>query len=144
VRPDAHKVLTVLVGDKDDPNVAASRSYVGMKGATTKQAGLSSMLEEFPSTVTAAGIYEKLGQWNNDSTISILMFQLPFGGKAGKEINTTSLCNRIALEKDGDGLNQMTLGLMSLGAERYYDCCTPSGMIDTSQEINRQNYVPTE
>ncbi|MEN8263436.1 MAG: tetrahydrofolate dehydrogenase/cyclohydrolase catalytic domain-containing protein [Nitrospirota bacterium] len=124
------KVLTVLVGDKDDPAVAASRSYVGMKSNTTKQSGLSSMMEEFPSTVTTAEMYEKLEQWNNDSTISILMFQLPFGGKAGKEINTTTLCNRIALEKDGDGLNQMTLGLMSLGAERYYDCCTPSGMVD--------------
>ncbi len=124
------KVLTVLVGDKDDPAVAASRSYVGMKSNSTKQSGLSSMMEEFPSTVTTAEMYEKLAQWNNDSTISILMFQLPFGGKAGKEINTTTLCNRIALEKDGDGLNQMTLGLMSLGAERYYDCCTPSGMVD--------------
>ncbi len=124
------KVLTVLVGDKDDPAVAASRSYVGMKSNTTKQSGLSSMMEEFPSTVTTAEMYEKLEQWNNDSTISILMFQLPFGGKAGKEINATTLCNRIALEKDGDGLNQMTLGLMSLGAERYYDCCTPSGMVD--------------
>lgn len=124
------KVLTVLVGDKDDPKVAASRSYVGMKNVTTKQSGLSSMMEEFPSTITTAEMYEKLNQWNNDSSISILMFQLPFGGKAGKEINTTLLCNRINLAKDGDGLNQTTLGLMSLGAERYYDCCTPSGMVD--------------
>ena len=124
------KVLTVLVGDKDDPKVAASRSYVGMKSKTTTQAGLSSMMEEFPSTVTTTEMYDKLDQWNNDSSISILMFQLPFGGKAGQEIDTTTLCNRIALEKDGDGLNQMTLGLMSLGADRYYDCCTPSGMLD--------------
>jgi 5,10-methylene-tetrahydrofolate dehydrogenase/methenyl tetrahydrofolate cyclohydrolase len=124
------KVLTVLVGDKDDPAVAASRSYVGMKGATTKQSGLSSMMEEFPSTVTTTELYDKLQQWNKDSAISILMFQLPFGGQAGKTIDTTTLCNRIALEKDGDGLNQMTLGLMSLGAERYYDCCTPCGMVD--------------
>jgi 5,10-methylene-tetrahydrofolate dehydrogenase/methenyl tetrahydrofolate cyclohydrolase len=130
VNPADSKVLTVLVGDKDDPAVAASRSYVGMKSKTTKQSGLSSMMEEFPSTVTTAEMYEKLAQWNNDKSISILMFQLPFGGAAGKTIDTTALCNRIALEKDGDGLNQMTLGLMSLGAERYYDCCTPSGMID--------------
>ena len=40
------KVLTVLVGDKDDPKVAASRSYVGMKSKTTTQSGLSSMMEE--------------------------------------------------------------------------------------------------
>lgn len=124
------KVLTVLVGDKDDPAVAASRSYVGMKSKTTTQSGLSSMMEEFPSTVTTAEMYDKLAQWNKDNSISILMFQLPFGGQAGKTIDTTALCNRIALEKDGDGLNQMTLGLMSLGAERYYDCCTPSGMVD--------------
>ena len=124
------KVLTVLVGDKDDPAVAASRSYVGMKSNTTKQSGLSSMMEEFPSKVTAAEMYEKLEQWNNDSSISILMFQLPFGGEAGKTIDATSLCNRINVAKDGDGLNQVTLGLMSLGAERYYDCCTPSGMVD--------------
>jgi 5,10-methylene-tetrahydrofolate dehydrogenase/methenyl tetrahydrofolate cyclohydrolase len=130
VKPDAHKVLTVLVGDKDDPKVAASRSYVGMKSATTKLSGLSSMVEEFPSTVTAAEMYEKLEQWNNDSSISILMFQLPFGGKAGETINTTTLCNRIDIAKDGDGLNQVTLGLMSLGADRYYDCCTPGGMLD--------------
>ena len=130
INPSDSKVLTVLVGDKDDPAVAASRSYVGMKSKTTTQSGLSSMMEEFPSTVTTSEMYEKLAQWNNDSSISILMFQLPFGGQAGKTINTTDLCNRIALEKDGDGLNQMTLGLMSLGAERYYDCCTPSGMVD--------------
>ncbi len=130
IKPSDSKVLTVLVGDKDDPAVAASRSYVGMKSKTTTQSGLSSMMEEFPSTVTTAEMYEKLNQWNNDKSISILMFQLPFGGAAGKTINTTNLCNRIALEKDGDGLNQMTLGLMSLSAERYYDCCTPSGMVD--------------
>jgi methylenetetrahydrofolate dehydrogenase (NADP+)/methenyltetrahydrofolate cyclohydrolase len=124
------KVLTVLVGDKDDPAVAASRSYVGMKSKTTTQSGLSSMMEEFPSTVTTEEMYEKLSQWNKDNSISILMFQLPFGGQAGKTIDTTALCNRITLEKDGDGLNQMTLGLMSLGADRYYDCCTPSGMVD--------------
>ena len=130
IKPSDSKVLTVLVGDKDDPAVAASRSYVGMKSKTTTQSGLSSMMEEFPSTVTTMEMYEKLNQWNNDKSISILMFQLPFGGAAGKNINTTNLCNRIALEKDGDGLNQMTLGLMSLGADRYYDCCTPSGMVD--------------
>jgi methylenetetrahydrofolate dehydrogenase (NADP+) / methenyltetrahydrofolate cyclohydrolase len=130
VKPSDSKVLTVLVGDKDDPKVAASRSYVGMKSATTKMSGLSSMLEEFPSTVTASEMYKKLEQWNNDKSISILMFQLPFGGKAGETIDTTALCNRINIAKDGDGLNQVTLGLMSLGAERYYDCCTPRGMID--------------
>ncbi len=130
VKPDAHKVLTVLVADRDDPKVAASRSYVRMKSSTTKLSGLSSMVEEFPSTITTAEMYEKMEQWNNDSSISILMFQLPFGGKAGERINTTTLCNRINIAKDGDGLNQVTLGLMSLGADRYYDCCTPSGMLD--------------
>lgn len=88
------------------------------------------MVEEFPSTITASELYEKLDQWNNDRSISILMFQLPFGGLAGRTIDTTALCNRIDISKDGDGLNQMSLGLMSLGAERYYDCCTPSGMLD--------------
>jgi 5,10-methylene-tetrahydrofolate dehydrogenase/methenyl tetrahydrofolate cyclohydrolase len=130
MNPADSKVLTVLVGDKDDPKVAASRSYVGMKANTTRLSGLSSLVEEFPSTITAAQLYEKLEQWNRDDSISILMFQLPFGGEAGKTIDTTALCNRINIAKDGDGLNQVTLGLMSLGAERYYDCCTPSGMID--------------
>lgn len=124
------KVLTVLVGDKDDPKVAASRSYVGMKSITTKQAGLSSLMEELPSTVTASEMYKKLDGWNADKSIAILMFQLPFGGQAGQTIDTTNLCNRINIAKDGDGLNQVTLGLMSLSADRYYDCCTPSGMVD--------------
>ncbi len=44
INPEDSKVLTVLVGDKDDPAVAASRSYVGMKSKTTKQSGLSSMM----------------------------------------------------------------------------------------------------
>ncbi|MFC1811617.1 tetrahydrofolate dehydrogenase/cyclohydrolase catalytic domain-containing protein [Thermodesulfobacteriota bacterium] len=130
INPADSKVLTVLVGDRDDPAVAASISYVGMKSATTKMSGLTSMMEEFPSTVTTAEMYENLEKWNNDSSISILMFQLPFGGQAGKVINATALCNRIDVSKDGDGLNQVTLGLMSLGADRYYDCCTPSGMVD--------------
>ncbi len=130
VKPAEHKVLTVLVGDKDDPKTAASRSYVGMKSATTKLSGLSSMVEELPSTITSSELYGKLDKWNNDRAISILMFQLPFGGKAGEIIDTTALCNRINIAKDGDGLNQVTLGLMSLGAERYYDCCTPGGMVD--------------
>jgi methylenetetrahydrofolate dehydrogenase (NADP+) / methenyltetrahydrofolate cyclohydrolase len=128
--PEKSKVLTVLVGDKDDPKVAASRSYVGMKSSTTKSSGLSSLVAEFPSTITASEMYAELEKWNNDPTISILMFQLPFGGQAGRDIDTTVLCNRIGLAKDGDGLNQVTLGLMSLDADRYYDCCTPSGMLD--------------
>lgn len=130
VKPEENQVVTVLVGDKDDPAVAASRSYVGMKSQTTKQSGLSSLVAEFPSTVTTREMYEALKGWNEDKSVSILMFQLPFGGAAGKTINTTNLCNRIDIAKDGDGLNQMTLGLMSLGADRYYDCCTPSGMLD--------------
>lgn len=130
VKPEENKVVTVLVGDKDDPKVAASRSYVGMKSQTTKLSGLSSLVAEFPSTVTTKEMYEALDGWNKDKAISILMFQLPFGGAAGRTINTTNLCNRIDIAKDGDGLNQMTLGLMSLGADRYYDCCTPSGMLD--------------
>ncbi|MBN2040589.1 MAG: bifunctional 5,10-methylenetetrahydrofolate dehydrogenase/5,10-methenyltetrahydrofolate cyclohydrolase [Spirochaetes bacterium] len=130
INPADFKVLTVLVGDKDDPKVAASRSYVGMKAATTKLSGLSSMVEEFPSTITAKEMYANLDKWNKDNTISILMFQLPFGGKAGEDIDTTELCNRIHISKDGDGLNQVTLGLMSLAADRYFDCCTPSGMLD--------------
>ena len=130
IKPSEQKVLTVLVGDKDDPKVAASLSYIGMKSATTKLAGLSSTVEEFPSNVTVAELYEKLSEWNRDRSISILMFQLPFGGQAGQTIDITSLCNRINIAKDGDGLNQVTLGLMSLGADRYYDCCTPRGMLD--------------
>ncbi len=130
IKTTESKVLTVLVGDKDDPKVAASRSYVGMKSATTKLSGLSSMVEELPSMITPHEMYEKLDMWNKDSSIAILMFQLPFGGRAGQIIDTTTLCNRINTTKDGDGLNQVTLGLMSLGAERYYDCCTPSGMLD--------------
>lgn len=130
IKASDYKVLTVLVGDRDDPKVAASRSYVGMKSATTKLSGLSSIMGEFPSTVTAAELNRELDGWNQDPTISILMFQLPFGGLAGQIINTTNLCNRINLTKDGDGLNQVTLGLMSLGADRYFDCCTPSGMLD--------------
>lgn len=130
IQPSDYKVLTVLVGDKDDPKVAASISYIGMKSATTKLTGLSSMVEEFPSTVTAAELYENLSKWNKDKSISILMFQLPFGGQASQNIDITSLCNRINIAKDGDGLNQVTLGLMSLGADRYYDCCTPRGMLD--------------
>lgn len=88
------------------------------------------MVEEFPSNVAVSELYEKLSKWNRDRSISILMFQLPFGGKAGQTIDITSLCNRINIAKDGDGLNQVTLGLMSLGADRYYDCCTPRGMLD--------------
>jgi hypothetical protein len=109
INPSASKVLTVLVGDKDDPKVAASRSYVGMKSKTTQLAGLSSMMEEFPSTITTAEMHKHLEKWNNDSTISILMFQLPFGGAAGQAIDATALCNRINVAKDGDGLNQVTL-----------------------------------
>jgi 5,10-methylene-tetrahydrofolate dehydrogenase/methenyl tetrahydrofolate cyclohydrolase len=130
VKPTSHKVLTVLIGDKDDPKVAASLSYVRSKSATTKLAGLGSMVEELPSTIETAEIYEKLDKWNSDDSISTLMFQLPFGGRAGQIVDTTALCNRIDITKDGDGLNQVTLGLMSLGAERYFDCCTPRGMLD--------------
>ncbi|MBI5207341.1 MAG: hypothetical protein HY934_06060 [Candidatus Firestonebacteria bacterium] len=143
LKPEEHKVLTVLVGDKDDPKVAASRSYVGMKSATTKLAGLSSMVEELPSQITASLLYQKLNEWNKDRTISILMFQLPFGGRAGEIIDTTALCNRIDITKDGDGLNQVTLGLMSLGADRYFDCCTPSGMLDlASVYLYREKGIP--
>jgi 5,10-methylene-tetrahydrofolate dehydrogenase/methenyl tetrahydrofolate cyclohydrolase len=130
IKPSDHKVLTVLVGDRDDPKVASSISYIGMKSATTRLTGLSSMVEEFPSNVTADDLYAKLAKWNKDKSVSILMFQLPFGGQAGQNIDTTSLCNQIDIAKDGDGLNQVTLGLMSLGADRYYDCCTPRGMLD--------------
>ncbi|MBN2000061.1 bifunctional 5,10-methylenetetrahydrofolate dehydrogenase/5,10-methenyltetrahydrofolate cyclohydrolase [candidate division KSB1 bacterium] len=143
IKPEQHHVLTVLVGDQDDPAVAASRSYVGMKSATTKRSGLSSMVEELPSTITCSELYDKLDQWNADNRISILMFQLPFGGQAGKTIDTTALCNRINTAKDGDGLNQVTLGLMSLGADRYYDCCTPSGMLDlASIYLVREKGIP--
>ena len=111
--------------------MAASRSYVGMKSATTKQSGLSSLVEEFPSKITAAEMYEKLGPMERGQIDIHIDVPAPLpAARPGKTINTTTLCNRIDISKDGDGLNQVTLGLMSLGAERYYDCCTPSGMLD--------------
>ncbi len=114
-------LATVLVGESD-----ASKTYVGMKIKTCKSIGMYSLSVELPGDISKDGLMKEIEKINNNPKIDGILLQLPFPGNLKK--STNEILQKIAPDKDVDGLTPNTAGRVIFGDE-IFGACTPKGII---------------
>ncbi len=119
-------LATILVGDNP-----ASVTYVKMKGKACERVGLESRAIHLPEKTTTEELLKVIDDLNNDSTVCGILLQHP----VPKGIDERLCFDRIALDKDVDGVNSASFGLMSMGREAYVSA-TPYGIIRLLKEYN--------
>lgn len=112
-------LATILVGD--DP---ASATYVRMKGNACKRVGMDSIRVEMPSATTTEELLAKIDELNANPDVHGILLQHPVPA----QIDERACFDRIALEKDVDGVTCLGFGRMAMG-ETAYGSCTPQGIM---------------
>jgi methylenetetrahydrofolate dehydrogenase (NADP+)/methenyltetrahydrofolate cyclohydrolase len=112
-------LATILVGN--DP---ASATYVRMKGNACRRVGMESLSAVLPEETTTAQLLARIDELNANPAVHGILLQHP----APRQIDERAAFDRIALEKDVDGVTALGFGRMSLG-ERAYGSATPAGIL---------------
>ena len=112
-------LAVVLVGS--DP---ASQVYVKNKVAACQKAGLHSVLEQYPPSMTQAELLERVRALNADPAIHGILVQLPLPA----HIDAHLVIETIAPEKDVDGFHVSNAGLLMTGKPLFRPC-TPYGVM---------------
>jgi len=112
-------LATLLVGD--DP---ASATYVRMKGNACRRVGLEPRPILLPESTTTDGLLAAIDRLNADPSVQGILLQhpVPFG------IDERVCFDRIAVEKDVDGVTALGFGRMALG-EPAHGSATPAGIM---------------
>ncbi|HEX5234265.1 MAG TPA: bifunctional methylenetetrahydrofolate dehydrogenase/methenyltetrahydrofolate cyclohydrolase FolD [Silvibacterium sp.] len=117
--PNPPILATILVGA--DP---ASATYVKMKGNACRRVGMESLSVALPEETTTQQLLAQIDQLNTNSRVRGILLQHP----APKQIDERACFDRIALEKDVDGVTSLGFGRMAMG-EAAYGSATPAGIM---------------
>jgi len=112
-------LATILVGN--DP---ASATYVKMKGNACVRVGIEPRKIELPESTTTKQLLAVIDELNADKNVFGILLQHP----VPKQIDERAAFDRIALEKDVDGVTSLGFGKMSMG-EKVFGSATPSGIM---------------
>lgn len=112
-------LATILVGD--DPS---SATYVKMKGNACTRVGMDSKRIHLPKKTTTEELLSVIDDLNADENIFGILLQHPVPA----QIDERKCFNRIAIEKDVDGVTALGFGMMSFG-EPAYGSATPAGIL---------------
>jgi methylenetetrahydrofolate dehydrogenase (NADP+) / methenyltetrahydrofolate cyclohydrolase len=110
-------LATILVGD--DP---ASHTYVRMKGNACARVGMESLRIALPASTTTAQLSDQIDELNRNPHVHGILLQHP----VPEQIDERECFNRIALEKDVDGVTVLGFGRMAMG-QFAYGSATPAG-----------------
>lgn len=121
-------LAVVLVGN--DP---ASEVYVSSKVKTCAELGMHSEKLTPPAGVSTGELLEIVRELNARPEIDGILVQMPLP----KHIDTQSVLDAIAPEKDIDGFHPMNVGNLSIGRPGPRPC-TPSGVM----ELLRRYHLP--
>ncbi len=110
---------TVLVGD--DPG---SQSYVKGKHADCARLNIASIRRDLPADISTDELNATIDELNADPACTGYIVQLPLPS----HLDENAALERIAPEKDADGLHPINLGRLVLGKESTLPC-TPRGVI---------------
>ncbi len=132
-RPPGLAVL--MVGDNP-----ASAAYVKNKETACHRVGIASFGKHFPKSTTQLELEQVIDELNNDDQVDGILIQLPLP----EHLDAIALINRLAPEKDADGLHSNNLGKLVRG-EAGLRSCTPAGVMELLAEaqidINGKNAV---
>ena len=119
-------LATILVGDN-----SASITYVNMKGRACDRIGIESKSITLPRETTTEELLSVIDELNADERVVGILLQHP----VPKTIDERLCFDRISVEKDVDGVNSLSFGLMSMGREAY-SSATPYGIIRLLKAYN--------
>lgn len=119
-------LAVVLVGDS-----AASQVYVRNKVAACEQAGIHSVLEQYPGSMTEAELLARVHALNNDDSIHGILVQLPLPA----HMDAHKVIEAISAEKDVDGFHVSNAGLLMTG-QPLFRPCTPYGVMKMLESEN--------
>ncbi|NEN75079.1 bifunctional methylenetetrahydrofolate dehydrogenase/methenyltetrahydrofolate cyclohydrolase FolD [Pelistega sp. NLN82] len=112
-------LTVILVGD--DP---ASAVYVRNKHNTFTQLGLKSDVLHLPADITQEALLNKIKELNQDPLLHGILVQLPLPS----HIDSHTVIDTIAPEKDVDGFHISNAGALMIGHPRFIPC-TPYGVM---------------
>ncbi|MCL2846024.1 MAG: bifunctional 5,10-methylene-tetrahydrofolate dehydrogenase/5,10-methylene-tetrahydrofolate cyclohydrolase [Chitinivibrionia bacterium] len=112
-------LATILVGG--DP---ASATYVKMKGNACVRVGLEPRKIELGEETTTDELLAVIDNLNRDENVFGILLQHP----VPKQIDERAAFDKIALEKDVDGVTSLGFGKMSMG-EKVFGSATPGGIM---------------
>jgi methylenetetrahydrofolate dehydrogenase (NADP+) / methenyltetrahydrofolate cyclohydrolase len=113
-------LATILVGA--DPS---SEIYVKMKGNACERVGMTSLKVNLPEETTTEELLTAIEKLNNDESICGILLQHP----VPKQIDERACFDKIAIDKDVDGVTCLGFGRMSMG-EAAYGSATPAGIME--------------
>lgn len=119
-------LAVIVVGS--DP---ASQVYVRNKVAACEKAGLHSVLESYPETMTQEALLDRIQSLNSDSKIHGILVQLPLPA----HIDAHLVIETIAAAKDVDGFHVSNAGLLMTGKPLFRPC-TPYGVMKMLEAEN--------
>ena len=119
-------LAVVLVGE--DP---ASQVYVRNKVAACEKAGIHSVMERYPASLTEEELLERVRALNADDSIHGILVQLPLPA----HMNAHKVIEAIAAEKDVDGFHVSNAGLLMTG-QPLFRPCTPYGVMKMLESEN--------
>ena len=119
-------LATILVGN--DPS---SEVYVKMKGNACERVGMTSLKVHLPEDTTTEELLAEIEKLNRDDTICGILLQHP----VPEQINERVCFDKIAIEKDVDGVTCLGFGKMTMG-ESAYGSATPAGIMQLIKHYN--------
>ena len=123
--------LAVIIAG-DDP---ASHTYVRNKIKACADTGVRSELHQLPASTTQSALHERVRALNADPRVHGILVQMPLP----KHIDSTSVLEAVAPEKDVDGFHPANLGALVAGLPGVAPC-TPAGVMKmlASEDVTLQ------
>jgi len=118
-------LAVVLVGENP-----ASQVYVRNKVKACHDAGLHSVLEQYPAALTEAELLARVEALNKDPAIHGILVQLPLPA----HIDAQKVIEAIAPAKDVDGFHVASAGALMVGQPGFWPC-TPYGCMKMLDSI---------
>jgi methylenetetrahydrofolate dehydrogenase (NADP+)/methenyltetrahydrofolate cyclohydrolase len=115
----APMLATILVGD--DP---ASATYVKMKGNACQRVGMESVRLVLPQTTSTEQLLAEIDKLNAHPQVQGILLQHP----VPSQIDERACFDRIAFDKDVDGVTVLGFGRMAM-QEPAYGSATPAGIM---------------
>ncbi len=113
-------LAVVMVGDNP-----ASAAYVRNKERACDRVGIASFGKHLPGDTDQETLSRLIDDLNQDDRVDGILIQLPLPD----HLNSVTLLNQIAPDKDADGLHPTNLGRLLRG-EPGLRSCTPAGVME--------------
>jgi methylenetetrahydrofolate dehydrogenase (NADP+)/methenyltetrahydrofolate cyclohydrolase len=125
--PTKPTLVVILVGENP-----ASKIYVNNKKKTAEQLGISSVVVNYPESVSEKELLDKIDELNKDPKVNAILVQLPLP----KHISKENVMNKICPTKDVDGFTPYNFGKLFSGEKPTVYPCTPKGILLLLEEYN--------